>query len=277
MSEQLKIYVNGVGGLGNCLFQIAAAIYYAEKYNYQIVLNPNSRLLLYGTSNSYGKRQCKKVNGKDITYDQTIFKNFKWDSHKDGHIIYNVNFEDKKLQDPKRNIFIQGYCQNKNLFLECIDQIPKYLNLNDESVIDYLKNKYPDLEDGVCIGLRIGRDFAHMKRLKTISYKRALDTLKNMGIDIGKLFIISDVPNAWKDKFNLQEEYPAIDIREDDISQFYVGMICKHYILSESTFHLWIAYMGTRGHPNKKVVCFKNSDITNRKLELDDWIQIHWN
>lgn len=274
MSDQLKIYVNGVGGLGNCLFQVAAAIYYAEKYNGEIILNPKSKWIMSGTANAYGKHQIKRVNGKDITYNQSIFKNFKWSEKKENAIIHNCNFEDKKLNNPSKNIHIQGYCQNKNLFLEYIDQIPKYLYLNDENIINYLKNKYQGIEEGICVGLRVGRDFAHMKRLKTESYKKALITLKEMGININKLFVISDTPNAWSDRFKLQQEYPAVEVKEDDITQFYAGMLCKHYVLSESTFHLWIAYMGTRNHPEKKVVCFKNSDITNRKLELDDWIQI---
>jgi D-arabinose 1-dehydrogenase-like Zn-dependent alcohol dehydrogenase len=32
----MSVYVTGTGGLGNCLFQIAAAIYYCEKYKYQL-------------------------------------------------------------------------------------------------------------------------------------------------------------------------------------------------------------------------------------------------
>ena len=31
-----KVIIPGIGGLGNCLFQLANAIYYSEKYNYKI-------------------------------------------------------------------------------------------------------------------------------------------------------------------------------------------------------------------------------------------------
>ena len=49
-----NVYIRGVGygvaatGLGNTLFTIATAIYYAEKYNMKIVLERNY-LVLFGT------------------------------------------------------------------------------------------------------------------------------------------------------------------------------------------------------------------------------------
>ena len=87
------------------------------------------------------------------------------------------------------------------------------------------------------------------------------------------LFIISDVDNAWE-IFDLQNIYPATQVVEDDITQIYLGRMCSHFILSESTFHLWIAYLCNT--VNKKVIVFKDTDITNRKLFLDDWIHIDY-
>ena len=46
------------------------------------------------------------------------------------------------------------------------------------------------------------------------------------------------IHNAWVDKFHLQDIYPATFINENNIFQIYAGLMCKHYILSESTFHL---------------------------------------
>ena len=68
------VYVGGKGGLGNCLFQIATAIYYVERYKYKIILDKNSKNMTYGTSNKFNRKQGKKKNNMDITYDQTIYK-----------------------------------------------------------------------------------------------------------------------------------------------------------------------------------------------------------
>ena len=105
------------------------------------------------------------------------------------------------------------------------------------------------------------------------SYIKALETLKHIGVNIENLFIIADVDNAWE-IFDLQNIYPATQVVEDDITQIYLGRLCSHFILSESTFHLWIAYLCNS--VNKKVIVFKNTDITNRNLFLDDWIHIDY-
>ena len=63
-------------------------------------------------------------------------------------------------------------------------------------------------------------------------------------------------------------------INESDIIQFYFGLQCKNYILCESTFHLWIAYLGTIDKQFKKVICFNNTHITNYNLALENWIKL---
>ena len=89
-----------------------------------------------------------------------------------------------------------------------------------------------------------------------------------------KIYIISDTPNI-SNHFSLNEHYDYIEVNEKDIVQFYFGLACKNYILSESTFHLWIAYLASVKY-DKKVIVFNNTDITNRNLALDNWIKIDY-
>ena len=44
------------------------------------------------------------------------------------------------------------------------------------------------------------------------------------------------------------------------------------------TFHLWIAYLLTNFGENtdKNVICYNDTDITNRNLNLDDWIKLDY-
>ena len=46
-----RVFVTGVHGLGNNLFQIAVAIWYAETYGHRVVLQRDDQLLLTGTAN----------------------------------------------------------------------------------------------------------------------------------------------------------------------------------------------------------------------------------
>uniref|UniRef100_A0A6C0F724 Glycosyl transferase family 11 n=1 Tax=viral metagenome TaxID=1070528 RepID=A0A6C0F724_9ZZZZ len=269
----INIYVNGIGGLGNCLFQISTAIYYKEMFGGNILLNNNNKIK-FGTSNKFGRKQNVIKLGKDIPYTETIFKCF--DMCKKGKKncikIHNDNTNNKIV--PSKNILISGYCQNIHLFEEYLHKVPQYLNLNDPTIINYIKSKYENIEQGIFIGLRVGDDFKHMKKITRKSYQNALEKLKYMNINIDNLFVVSDVDDAWVDKFDLQNLYPATFINENDITQIYVGLMCKHYILSESTFHLWIAYLGTINNIDKKVIVFKDTDLTNRPLSLDNWIKV---
>ena len=95
-----------------------------------------------------------------------------------------------------------------------------------------------------------------------------------MNINVNNLFIISNFKNAWSDKFDLQNIYPTTEVDEDDYTQFIFGTKCKHFILSESIFHLWISYLGTINNKNKKVLYFKNTDFDLRPLVFDDWLKI---
>lgn len=269
-----KIYVNGTGGLGNSLFQIASAIYYKETYGGNILLQKNDTLM-YGTSNKFNKIQNMTLNATNVPYTNTILSKFDFYNKINNAVIVNNAYENIKYTvKGNENILIRGYCQNINLFKPFLHKIPKYLNLEDETIINFIKSKYKNINNGILISLRVGSDFAHMKKITRNSYINALKKFKDMNININNLFIVSDIPNAWVDKFDLQDIYPATFINENDIVQIYAGLMCKHYILCESTFHLWIAYLGTINDTNKKVIVFKDTDLTNRPLSFDNWIQI---
>ena len=269
-----SVFVVGTGGLGNCLFQISAAIYYCEKYNCVLKLVKTPSLLL-GTSNQFGKNKCHKIDNNIITYDKTIFNKIDFVTNINIPTIkIDNNYTNNKLLTNITDILISGYNQNLELFSDIMLKIPKYLNLDDIIIKKYIFDKYGDINNGTMIGVRIGKDFKHMKKIKVSSYQKAIEYFKNNNIITEKIYIISDMHTS--DFFNFDNNF--IQINESDIIQFYFGLLCRNYILSESTFHLWIAYLGTNFgvDESKKVICFNNTDITNRNLFLKNWITIHY-
>ena len=275
------VHVRGIEGcgLGNILFQIAAAIYYAEKYNYTIILK-KTYSICYGTSIMFGREQIiKEGNNNYKTYDESIFKEFIFDEcQNENSIVVHNYFSDIRINPEGRDVIIDGFSQNIHLFYEYLNKIPKYLYLKDPEIINYIQNKYPVIENtnSLCLGVRFGQDFEHRKNIITIeSYKKALDFYKLSGIVIKNIFIISDVKNTSQ-LLNLDDSYNCIEVDENDIVQIYCGIQCDNFILSESTFHLWIAYMAVAKNKEKKVVCFNNTDITNRNLHFPDWYRIDY-
>jgi hypothetical protein len=253
----MNVYIEGIGGLGNILFQLSTAIYYAEKYGMKIKVL-RSDVTKFGTANKFGRTKCKEG------YDSTIFSKLEFTNDREDSIIINNDYSDYKIVSHK-SIFIKGYCQNLNLFKEIFNKIPQYLSFNT------IPEKYGDLSNAVCIGVRVGRDFAHMRKLSQNSYIKAIEHLKLQGYVYDKIIVIADVDSYWTD-----QSYNVIHINEDDVTQFSIGLKCKYYILSESTFHLWIAYVGTLNDTSKQVICFNDTDITNRALDLPSWIRIDY-
>jgi hypothetical protein len=255
--NKMNVYVEGIGGLGNILFQLSTAIYYAEKYGMKIKLLLND-IIKFGTSNKFGTIKC--VDG----YNSTIFNKLEFTEHIENCDVVTNNYTSNKII-PSKHIFIKGYCQNIDLFREYFDRIPNYLSFKDTP------EKYGDLSNAVCIGVRVRRDFAHMKKINQSSYIKAIEYLKANGLFFDKILIIGDVDSYWTDN-----RYDVIHVNDDDITQFSVGLQCKYYVLSESTFHLWIAYIGTLTNSDKKVICFNDTDITTRNLHLPSWIKLDY-
>jgi len=261
-----NVYLSGIDGLGNCLFQLATAIYYREKYNYNIFLI-KSTPLLYGTSIMFGRMKCHTDGGVVVTYDKSIFNKLTFIENIDAFCqIIDNNYTANHIIDG--NLFISGYNQNLNLFRDVFNAIPRYLNLEDPTIKSYIINKYGDISSSTVICLRIGDDFKHMNKITAASYLKALALLNTNSV-----YVIGDMSNH-----KIFSTTSFKDVEESDIVQLYFGMMCKNYILSESTFHLWMAYLGTSFGTDltKKVICFNDTDITNRNLHLDSWIRIDY-
>ena len=110
-----EIYVSGGNGmgLGNCMFQIATAAYYCEKYNYKMYIDQEfCTCFEYGTSNMFGRQ---KSSGN---YLNNIFKNIKIKSAKIDIVLFN-DYSDNILPEKDlkglKNLSISGYSQNINL------------------------------------------------------------------------------------------------------------------------------------------------------------------
>lgn len=267
------VYINSDNhyGLGNSMFQIATGAYYCEKYGYKMYLNENSEWLKYGTGNMFNKNQAK------LSYLKTIFKDLRKTNKTDDYteIIYNdcfsLNFSNNNHIDNNK-ILISGWSQNTELFYEIKDKLLNYFNFDDKETDSYLADKYDINTDDIYImiglrlgidgGFRIGNDYINKYSISKI-IDSIVDDNKNKKINI---FVISDI-NIIEDIYSMiDSKYNFILINECDIYQFYIGLKCTHFILSESTFHYWIALLASIKNKNKvKTYIFDKTSIAQQK------------
>jgi hypothetical protein len=156
-----------------------------------------------------------------------------------------------------------------------------------------------NLNTNILVGVRWGSDFSHMKKVTMVSYERALNHLiRNAPRDIGKLaewklVVLADVSASQLSGFqdlarSLSQRHATrvevVIVEEDDITQLQAGLACDRFVLSESTFHLWIALLRTGLGKGSKprmsavtpsnVVVFEDTDVTNRGLVLEGWTKL---
>jgi hypothetical protein len=282
--KQSIVYVRGISGLANNMFQIATAIYYAEKYNIKILLDWNSETLKNGTSKMFQRNvQRENENYFDNIFSKFDVIDFTNRIYKTNiTVIYNNNECNQIIPKENEHFLISGYSQNYKLFIDVIDKLEKYFCLDDNKTKDHIFSKYPKLKNKdeihLCIGIRIGKDFQHMNKLTSKSYEKAFNYyLKHYFQDKKvNIYVLSDVKEGWE---KMVQSYKNIEINlisEDDITQFYVGLECNYFILSESTYHYWIALLAYYRNKERKVLVFNDTDLTNRPLALPEWIHIDY-
>jgi hypothetical protein len=155
------------------------------------------------------------------------------------------------------------------LFFDIRDKLLNYFNLDDESIKQPLleKYKFDNSAINIMLGIRIGNDggFKYSKFTKQ-SYAQVINSIIEENIDkVINIYLLSDVDD-FSCMIDKSDKYNIIYVNEDDISQIYVGLICNHFILSDSTYHWWIAFLKWSQDNSVIVYAFNNTDITNRCL-----------
>ena len=94
-------------------------------------------------------------------------------------------------------------------------------------------------------------------------------------VNNAKFFIFSNDFKNLKNIFN-GDEYYLVDqnIKLEPIYDFYLMTLCKHFIVSPSTFAWWAAWLSN----NKNKICIRPPDnikiSLNKDIIPDDWINI---
>ena len=290
------IIVQLLGGLGNQMFQYAFGKSLAEKHNCKLLLDTSLllnrvpcgitfaeyRLDVFNLSSRLAtdkdiplytqKRSIKNILFRALHFMKLYFKGFKYVRY------LKLQFNSKYKQLPE-NIYLEGYWQSEKYFKEIELVIRKDFTLNLE-----LKGRIARMADQISSSLSAAVHIRRGDYLKYSDYHGLSDQnyiSKAIKILVEKhpmihFFIFSDDIDWCVE--NLKFDYPITFITQEntgsnDIEHFYLMTLCKHFIIANSTFSWWAAWLSEF---TDKTVIAPAKWLTKPKLNFEDVIPDNW-
>uniref|UniRef100_A0A6C0HZU0 Uncharacterized protein n=1 Tax=viral metagenome TaxID=1070528 RepID=A0A6C0HZU0_9ZZZZ len=259
-----KLFVKLHGGLGNQLFQVAAAYNFSKKNNMiLILLYPNENYSVSMTHNICADEFLKTIFSK---FNYAIYENVDLSNVKKLEIMDCFKYDDSIIFDS--DTFIYGYFQNKKY----IENLKEVLSLfENRELCQQLMYKYPELENSYFIHVRRGdyllNGFSDIYNFdKDSYYTKAIEMIYS--IDANPHFFI------FSDDIDFVENYPIFSSlnktivkrmttqrmtiqRMTTIEEFFMMSLCRNGgICANSTFSGWASNMIR--NPEKVIIVPKN-------------------
>lgn len=246
------------GGLGNQMFQIAAAHALALRNGTESCFDlAGCYTPLQGNpSTKYKNNILSKITQANITYHRDVY--------------YEPNFCYNELPN-KKSLIISGYFQSEKYFNDYKKEIIDLFDLSPSpNVSDYLfgfvNMKYPTTAVHVRRGDYLKNpDFHPVCSVEY--YKKAMN-------DIGKsnfIFVSDDM--EWV-KENFKDANIWYSNFTDEISDFKLMSLCDNNIISNSSFSWWAAYLNK--NESKKVIAPKKWFGPKGPQDTQDIIPSEW-
>lgn len=280
------LIVKVMGGLGNQLFTYATAYALSQKYLQDLMLDE----VIYQTY--YSLRVCQ-LHDFNIIYNKTL-NSFSLGHGRVGKKIFNlyhdymlehkyhpkmiVEQEQFALQDiqldSNENYYLQGYWQNYryfDLYRESLQR--QYMPKKVSDIAQALINRA--IEDKPII-MHIRRsDYKTFKGGKCLSQQYYYDALgivqQRRSIDV-PIWVFTDDVEFCKETFGMPNVTIVTETKGmTDIEEFCVMCHGSDYIIANSSFSWWAAYLCR--NPNKEVVA-PVVDMWSESFYPSEWITI---
>lgn len=285
------IIVRLCGGLGNQMFQYSLARALSFKDNSIIFLDISS---FKGDKKRH--YELKKFRNID---SPVLISNYILDRFyirllilinslffKKSHIkIYDDLFSYKnKIHDNSDNLELIGYWQNEKYFIEFKDCIKRdYLILDEIKTSDelFLKNKILK-SNSVAVHVRRGDYVSELDTnnfhgvLSLEYYHKAISKINTLVPD-AQFYFFSDDISYVKNQFGNMPCFTYVNISKSmtDFEEMKIMKICKHFIIANSSFSWWAAWLGD--FSKKLVICPKvwySSQPFFDNVCPDSWIRM---
>ena len=243
------IIVSPSAGLGNQLFQIANG--------YALAKRNNKKLLIHSVWNGMSKSRP--------SYWRTFLKNLK------PYLIHPKDSKKiKKYKEPTfsytsicilyKSIILEGYYQSEKYFEEYKEEIKSLFQIPEE-----LKpTGSEDFKNGICVAIHVRRgdylkhqDF-HIPMVKEHYTKSKQNIEEKLGIIPNYYYFSDDIEytkSMFKDETKESDKFIS---GYKDYEELYLMSLCDHFIIANSTFSWWAAYLSSTQSEESKIVIAPN-------------------
>ncbi len=272
------IVINLIGGLGNQMFQYAAARALSLDKNTKLELNVAAfqeyTLHAYGLNHFALPQNTYKKPSRVQRKIMQLFKNKK--VYVEKEFTYNPSFF-KLKGNP---IFLEGYFQCEQYFIKYESEIRA-----DFEITTPLKSKTLETitkmqsVNSVALHFRRGDYLLHEMHNteKENYYKDAMKMIEDK-IDTPVYFLFSDDMDWVKENITSNFETHYIDFNDaaTNYEDLKLMASCKHNIIANSSFSWWGAWLNK--HPNKIVIApkiwFNDTTFDYKDVVPKSWIRL---
>lgn len=250
------------GGLGNTMFQIAAAIGYGLEHNKNVAFYREAyRASSHGPIENYFNNILKHINFESLP-PEPLFKHYP-----------EPTFHYSEIPYIDGNLLLEGYFQSEKYFLSHKNIIQNLFSYD----YDIPKHKKEVLKHEETCSIHIRRgDYLHLPQYHPVQdleyYRQAISNFGN-----NTTFIIISNDMLWC-KQNFIGENFIFTTNNKPEEDFYIASRCHHNIIANSTFSWWSAWLNL--NPDKKVIAPKKwfgpeyYDKNTKDIYCPDWVLI---
>ena len=243
------------GGLGNYMFQIAAAHTLALDVSGSTVFNESKATRIHKPLSSYKDNIFRKVHFTNENVEPPTFQ--------------EVGFEYSKLP-LSDNILLSGYFQTEKYFKHRRGEILDLFSPTEEQ-LTYIRDKYGSLDNTCSIHIRRGDYILQPGHHPVCSPQYYQEAIGRMSEGTKFLIFSDDIPFC-KQSF-IGDSFIFIE-NELDYIDMYIMSMCTNNIIANSTFSWWGAWLNK--NENKVVITPSVWFGLSKQLDTRDIIPNEW-
>jgi hypothetical protein len=254
------ISINLSGGLGNYMFQVAAA--------YSLSIDNNDTLIL-------DEKRSIKVHNDISNYKNNIFRNFTFGSPNISS-YHNEPFFHYKEIPYQPNLLLSGYFQSEKYFVKNRKKILELFSIDDYSQ-EIINKKYNHINFNDSCSLHIRRgDYLRYPNIHPVCSTEYYEKSVNL-INSKTILIFSDDLNWCKENLSFKDKDLIFIKNNPDYIDLWLMSLCSENIIANSTFSWWGSWLNKNINKNTIVpnIWFGNKlNHDTKDLIPDKWIKI---